>query len=52
MVEDGDEVAVEGAVPHHGVLGATQQVQEPLPVLERLIHIPQEEAYKGKLQFT
>lgn len=52
VVQDGDEVHVEGVVLHHGFLGAAQQVQELLPVLESLVHVPQQEAHKGKLELT
>ena len=52
VVQDGDEVDVEGVVLHHGLFWPAQKVQEPLPVLKGLVHIPQQEAHESKLELT
>lgn len=52
MVKHGDEPQVKLLVPPHGLLCATQQSQQTLPVLKGIIHVSNDETHKGKLQLT
>ena len=52
MVEHGDEAQVQLLVASHGVLRAAKESQQPLPVLKAIVHIPDHEAYKGKLKLA
>lgn len=50
VVEHADQPQVEFFVLLHGRLRSTQQSQQTLPVLEALVHVPKQEAHKGKLE--
>lgn len=52
VVQHGDESQVELFSLSHGLLGATQQCEEALPVLEAFVDVTEDETDEGKLQLS
>lgn len=52
VVQHGDKSQVELFSLSHGLLGATQQREEALPVLEAFVDVAEEKTDKGELQLT
>lgn len=52
VVQHGDEPQVEVLAFPHGLLRATQQSQETLPVLEAVVNVPEQKTHEGKLELT
>ena len=52
VIEHADEAQEELLVRAHGLLRATQQCQQLLPVLEGVVRVPNQEAHEGKLQLA
>lgn len=52
VVQHGDESQVQLFSLSHGLLGATQQREEALPVLEAFVDVTEEKTDKGELQLS